>query len=229
MNWLIIAVAGIVLFNVFDGFRRGFIKKSVAVLSLVLTLAFVTWLTPIITGFLTDYTPLYDNLQKKCTEAFTDTDFNENEKTDQALAIEEMHLPDNIKEMLLENNNHEAYDLLEVTGFYEYVGAYLAKMIINTAAYLLSFVIVWTALRVITMALDIVAMLPLLHGINKLAGGVLGAAEGIVLVWIAFLLVTAFCSGAVGQQFFEMISESRFLLFLYENNVIMKIVYGLIF
>ena len=102
-------------------------------------------------------------------------------------------------------------------------------MIINALAYLISFVVVWTAIRAILLALDVVTLLPVLHGINKLAGGVLGLVIGVILVWIAFLLVTILCNGDLGRQFFALISGNPFLLFLYNQNVIMKIVFGLIF
>lgn len=229
INWLLIIVAGIILFNAFDGIRCGFIRKAVSVTGLVMTLVLVTWLTPLITGFLTEYTPVQKNLQEKCTQMLYDEDYDETEKADQVLAIEAMPLPDNVKEMLLENNNYEAYEILKVAGFYDYVGAYLAKMIINALAYLIAFIAVWAAVKAVMAALNIITRLPVLHGVNKLAGGLLGAAEGVVLVWVLFLLVNIFCDGSFGQWFFEMISESKVLTFLYGKNIIMEVVLGLIF
>ena len=229
MNWLFWVVAVFIGYHVFDGFRRGFIRKAVSAVSLVLTLVLVTYLTPQVTTFIQNNTSLHENLQEKCSELFLSGEYNEDVKTDQVLMIESMDLPENVKEMLLENNHTEAYDLLEVSGFHDYVGAYLANMIINALAYLLSFVIIWTAIRAILLALDIVTMLPILHGINKLAGAVLGVVYGVVLVWIAFLLVTILCNGDLGRQFFALICENPFLLFLYNQNLIMKIVFGLMF
>ncbi len=229
MNWLFWVVAVFIAYHVIDGLRRGFIRKVVSALSLVVTLVLVTYLTPQITTFIQDHTSLHENLQEKCSELFLSDEYNEDVKTDQVFMIENMELPENIKEMLLENNNTEAYDLLAVSGFHDYVGAYLANLIINTLAYLISFVVIWTALRAILLALDIVAKLPILHGINKLAGGALGIVYGVVLVWIAFLLVTILCNGELGRQFFALIQENPFLLFLYNQNVIMKIVFGIMF
>lgn len=228
INWLLIIVACIILFNIFDGFRSGFIRKAVSMFGLIVALVLVSWLTPLVTEALTEYTPVQKQLQEKCIQVFCDDDYNESEKADQVLAIEAMPLPDNVKAMLLENNNYEAYDILRVTGFYEYVGAYIARLIISAVAYLITFIVVWTLLRIAMAALNVMAMLPVLHGINKLAGGVLGAAEGVVVVWIVFLLVTVFCSGGLGQRFFELICENEWLMFLYKNNVIMQIVMGLI-
>ena len=229
MNWLFWVVAAFLVYHVVDGLRRGFIKKSVSAVSLIITLVLVTYLTPQITTFIQDYTSLHESLKEKCSGIFLNNEYNQDVKTDQVMMIENMDLPENIKEMLLENNNKEAYDVLEVSRFHEYVGAYLANMIINALAYLLSFVIIWTLLRAILLALDVVAKLPLLRGINQLAGGLLGLVIGIVLVWIAFLLVTILCNGELGRAFFRLISENPFLLFLYSQNVILKIVFGLIF
>lgn len=229
MNWLFWVVVVFIAYHVIDGLHRGFIRKAVSAVSLIVTLVLVTYLTPQITNFIQNNTSLHENLQEKCSELFLSGEYNENVKTDQVLMIENMDLPENIKEMLLENNNTEAYDLLAVSGFHDYVGAYLASMIINALAYLLSFVIIWTAIRAILLALDVVTMLPILHGINKLAGGVLGIVYGVVLVWVAFLLVTILCNGELGRQFFTLISDNPFLLFLYNQNVIMKIIFGLMF
>lgn len=229
MNWLFWAVAALILYEMIDGFRKGFIRKSVSAVSMLLTLVLVTWLTPQLTTVIQEKTEIQTNLQKTCSEFFMDDDYDPQVKTDQMLMIENMKLPENIREMLIENNNSEAYELLAVTGFYEYVGAYLANMIINALAYLLSFVVVWALLKAVLTALDVVTMLPILHGVNKLAGGVLGVAQGILLVWVLFLLAAILCNGSMGQQFLELINENQFLNYLYERNVIMEIVFGLIF
>ena len=229
MNWLFWVVVAFIAYHIIDGLRRGFIRKVVSAVSLIVTLVLVTYLTPHVTTFIQDHTSLHENLQQKCSEIFLNEEYNEDVKTDQVLMIENMELPENIKEMLLENNNTESYDILKVSGFHDYVGAYLANLIINALAYLLSFVIVWTAIRALLLAMDVVTKLPILHGINKLLGGALGIVYGVVLIWIAFLLVTILCNGDLGRQFFALISENPFLLFLYNQNVIMKIVFGLMF
>lgn len=229
MNWLLLLVLLFMGYHVYDGFRKGFIRKAVSAVSLILTLVLVTCLTPYITNFIQNHTPVYDNLQKKCSEMFFDESYSEDVKTDQVLMIENMSLPENIKEILLENNNLEAYASLGVSKFQEYIGAYLANLILNAMSYLITFLIVWVVLRVIMLALDLVAKLPLLRGVNQLAGGAMGLFSGVMLVWVAFLLVTILCNGELGRKFFDLINESQFLLFLYNQNVIMKIVYGLIF
>ena len=229
MNWLFWVVVVFLGYHVIDGLRRGFIRKAVSAVSLVITLVLVTYLTPQITTFIQDHTSIHEKLSEKCSEILLNSNYNESLKTDQVLIIEDLELPENIKEMLLENNNTESYNLLQVSGFHEYIGAYIANLIINALAYLLSFILIWTALQLLLMALDVVTKLPILRGLNQLAGGALGIVYGVALVWIAFLLVTVLCNGNLGRTFFELIKENPFLLFLYNQNVIMKIVFGLMF
>ena len=100
MNWLFGVVAVLIGFQVIDGFCKGFIKKAVSALSLILTLVLVTQLTPHITTFIREKTSLQTSLQQTCSEIFLSEEYNENVKNDQILMIENMDLPENIKELL---------------------------------------------------------------------------------------------------------------------------------
>ena len=62
MNWLFWVVVAFLAYHVFDGLRRGFIRKVVAALSLVITLVLVTFVTPHITNFI--HTGIYYGLCK---------------------------------------------------------------------------------------------------------------------------------------------------------------------
>ena len=56
MNWLFWVVVAFLAYHVIDGLRRGFIRKVVAALSLVITLVLVTFVTPHITNFIHERT-----------------------------------------------------------------------------------------------------------------------------------------------------------------------------
>ena len=46
MNWLFWVVAAFIAYHVFDGLRRGFIRKAVSAVSLIITLVLVTYTHP---------------------------------------------------------------------------------------------------------------------------------------------------------------------------------------
>ena len=58
MNWLLPAVAGFLALSAWDGHRKGFIKKSVGIVSLVVTLALTSMAAPYITELLKEHTEL---------------------------------------------------------------------------------------------------------------------------------------------------------------------------
>ena len=67
----------------------------------------------------------------------------------QVAAIEKADLPDVFKNLLSVNNNSEIYKELGVDTFAQYVGSYLARLIINIVAFLCTFVLITIVLRAI--------------------------------------------------------------------------------
>ena len=108
----------------------------------------------------------------------------------QVAAIEKADLPDVFKNLLSVNNNSEIYKELGVDTFAQYVGSYLARLIINIVAFLCTFVLITIVLRAIVFALDIVSNLPVLGFINRLAGGAIGVIGALVIVWTVFVVIT---------------------------------------
>ena len=108
-----------------------------------------------------------------------------------------------------------------VDTFSRYVTGYLVSQIMNLAVYILLFIVIFGALEIIAKCLDIVARLPILSGGNKLA-------EGLIFLWLAFLLITAFSTTEWGMNLNRMIESSSWLSFLYDNNLLAKFVMSLI-
>ena len=141
----------------------------------------------------------------------------------QIAAIEAADIPDVFKELLLTNNNSEMYSALGVTTFAEYISAYAAKIIINILSFLGTFLIVTIVLRAVVFALDFVTELPLLGTINRVAGAGVGVFIALIVIGFLFVGVTLLYTTSFGKMMMDMITENKFLSFLYEHNYIMKI------
>lgn len=137
-------------------------------------------------------------------------------------AINAADLPDIFKDLLAVNNNSEIYEELGVNTFAQYVGSFLAKVIINIISYLGTFLIVTIILRAIIFALDIVAELPVFGLVNRLAGGVIGFVGAAIIVWILFVVVTLLYTTVIGKDIYQAIQGNGILKFLYDNNPIMS-------
>ena len=137
--------------------------------------------------------------------------------------IKKADIPDIYKKLLNENNNSEIYRQLGVETFAQYVGSYLAKLLINIVSFLCTFLLVTIVFRAIVFALDIVAELPGIGAVNHLVGGIMGILGALVIVWLLYLIITLFFTTAVGKLLFEMIQDNAFLKVLYEYNPVMKL------
>lgn len=63
MNWLVFAVVGFLILSAWDGHRKGFIKKSVKVVSLAVTLFLASSVSSYLTDYLKEKTGLHRVLQ----------------------------------------------------------------------------------------------------------------------------------------------------------------------
>lgn len=141
----------------------------------------------------------------------------------QISAIEAADLPDVFKNLLTENNNSEMYQRLGAETFAEYVGNFLAELILNILAFLCTFILITIVIRAIVFALDIVSNLPVLGILNRLAGAVIGTAGALVIVWTVFVVITLLYVTSVGKELYHMIETDVFLNALYQHNPIMGI------
>lgn len=141
----------------------------------------------------------------------------------QIQAIEDADLPAVFKGLLTENNNSEIYTQLGVETFAQYVGTYLAKLMIHVASFLAIFLLVTIILRAIVFALNVVNEIPVFGLLNRLAGGVTGAAFSLLIVWFFLIVVTLFYTTDIGKQIYETVQENALTKIIMDNNPLLNI------
>lgn len=224
-NWLSIAVGVFLAGMMLYGHHKGFIRLTVSAAALAVTLLLVNVAMPQVTDFLKNHTQVYSTFEKSMKKAvgLDETDetlINSGEPSAQRTLIEQMPLPKQLKDALLENNNSEVYSVLGVEQFTDYVSGYLANNLINILGFLVLFVVIFAAIHILTLWLDLVARLPILSGINKLAGAALGGVEGLIFLWVLCLFVTALAGTEGGRELLVQIERSPFLSFIYNHNLL---------
>ena len=220
-HWLAIGVGVFLLSMVLYGHYRGFLRLAVTMTALILSLIVVRVAMPYVTGALKENTGIHRAIgQGLLHMAGVEDESGEPQlPAQQREAIERLKLPEQMKEVLLENNNNEIYHILGVDAFLDYLGAYLANMVLNLIGSVLLFLIVFVAIRLLVKWLDLVAKLPILSGINQIAGAVLGGLQGLLVLWVAGLIVKACSSMPWSQAVLAQIEGSLWLGFLYHNNI----------
>ena len=212
-NWLAIAAAVYLAAMILMGHYKGFIRMAVSAASLIITLIAVNAVMPQVTSYLKQHTEIYQTIENAIGEAIgMDESADADTPAAQRQKIQGLKLPERLKEGLVANNNHEVYRLLGAETFSRYVTGYLVNNMVNL-----------TVLQIISRCLDIVARLPVIYGVNKLAGAALGAAEGLVFLWLFCLLVTAFSAAEWGAELGRLIEESSWLSYLYDHNLLVTL------
>lgn len=83
-------------------------------------------------------------------------------------------------------------------------------------------------LRIIFCSLGLIAKLPLLSGLNRFMGALAGIAEGTVVAWVGFALISALNIPVNGEPLVRIVTANRFLNFLYQNNMLYRFVQRMI-
>ena len=220
-HWLSVGVAVFLLSMVLYGHYRGFLRLAVTMMALILSLVVVRVAMPHVTGFLRENNGIHQAIGQGLLhmagigEMEKDTEM----PAQQREAIEGLKLPEQMKEALLQNNNYEIYHILGVDAFIDYLSASLANMVLNLIGSIILFLVVFIALRLLIRWLDLIARLPILSGINQIAGAVLGGLQGLFVLWIAGLLVRTFTAMPWAQAVLTQVEASAWLDFLYHNNL----------
>ena len=212
-RWLEVAVAVYLIGMMLYGHYRGFIKIAVSAMSLFITLFAARVAIPQAAAWLEHNTAVYETMKESALKASgLDEKMEEMAQTaglagraGERAVIESLEIPDQIKKLLIENNNGEIYQEMGVQIFEDYVGKYLADRVI----------------RVITR-------LPILYGLNKIAGAVLGLAEALIFIWVGALVLTLFSGSEIGKSMITQINGSIWLTWLYDHNMLSYLVVGLV-
>ncbi|MCD8123534.1 MAG: CvpA family protein [Lachnospiraceae bacterium] len=227
-----IIISGIVLLILIGaalrGYHRGFLRTALSMLSLILTVILVGVLQPYMTDVLREYTPLesavekavYANLETaavqisggETTEALAGTVTAE----EQVLWLEECNIPSIIQEEILRGTEQAA------EAFALSASQTVADIVMNVLGYLITFFLVFAILHLLGAFFHIVEYIPILHGVDKWLGAVLGLVQGLIAVWILCLAVTLNLPSEAGSQILAAIEDSALLSFLYNGSLFLS-------
>lgn len=249
MNLLEIIILILALYMAVSGFRKGFVKKLASMVSLVLSIVLVSVALPYVTEFLKTNTPVYEMIVDQCdqliaeeaAEAVVESTGQEAENTndyrsmgtellaqigriEQIELIENLPLPDYMKDLLLDYNNAEGYKTLAVSTFRDYVTHLIADIILNVAAFIVSVTLVQLVLWLVITVLNILASIPVIRFVNRVAGLGLGLVQAVVVIWFFFLILSIFSGTGPGMYIMSLVRESQYLYELYDANLFMKVV-----
>ena len=159
---------------------------------------------------------------KDATKSATDTGV-ESQKT----IIEDLPLPDSVKDSLNENNTKNSYAEMKVNSFADYLTKALTDMIIGALSFVILFILIFILLKVLIRVMDLITKLPVIHAFNAAGGGLVGLIESLFIIWIACIVLTMFSTTDFGKEICEAIASNPVLTWIYDHNLIQQIITGI--
>lgn len=211
------------------GFWQGMMKMVISVLEVILTIVLVSSFAPDMEQILLGYEPIYDRVQETSQEYLTQilTEDSTLELEEQAAVIESLPMPEEIRDILLSNNHAGSYEELLVNTFAEYLSISITNMIIKILAYVLTFLLIGLAVRIIAGVILGIVRLPGLRLLNTVGGGALGILQAVIVIWLIFLIVTIFYGNDWGKACYEIIRENVVFEILYDHNLFLHFISGI--
>lgn len=221
MNWLFILVIAILGLSALMGAKKGLIKTVFSLFSMIAAIILTIVFSPVVHDFMKGNEKINSYISEKVDLVL---ELSEVDKKAEESVIEGIKLPDSIKQTLIENNTDQIYKALGVDTFSEYINQYLTAMIINAIAFIVTFLVIYIALLILSSTLDLISKLPVLNTINKTGGLLVGLARGLIMIWIFFVVITAFGGSVLGSQSLAMINDNEILKWIYDRNIFMSFI-----
>lgn len=224
LTWAGVIAALLLAVSCIRGYKRGLIREVVSLICVFLSMSIVWFVNPYVNQFIRETTSVYEKVEESCQE-FVEKKYNTQISggEGQDVFINEMNLPDLLSKGMVQNNNSDIYQYLAVTTFSDYIAQYLARMAVNGISFLISLLMATILVRSVTWMLNLVSRLPVIHGMNKIAGAFLGAAKFVIVIWILFLALTVICNTEIGETALQIVKKDYILSYLYDQDILIKV------
>lgn len=210
----------ICVISAINGYRRGFTKTAVSMISFLVIVLLASILNPLLTNIVDNYTDIGEKIEVYCMDALDGklTESDDLGRNEQIALIEKLPVPETIREDLIENNNHVIYEMLGTVSFLGYIAAYLVKMILRAIVFLISIVLAWVIVKIVILCLNGVSRMPVIGFFNKMGGFAIGLVSGLLIVWMLFLVITIFSGTEPAAYALQMIQQDTLANLIYQKN-----------
>lgn len=215
MNYLLIAVLLLLAWNLFDGYRKGFMRTVFSLVSWILVLVVINYATPMVTDFLMEETSIAETvsgaLEEKINEVIAESGIE---------GFEE-NLPEELK-AALSGANGGFEEILNADGEVIINSTSIVYTVVWVIAVILVIIVTRIAMLIIDAILGLASKLPIIGSLDKLLGILCGAANGLLTSWIILAIVPMLTIPGINIDFAACIEQSQLLTWMQQNNFILK-------
>ena len=231
---VMILILALMVFFVFRGYKKGFLRLAITTFSFVIVIILATSLATPVSNLLentavgTKVESSVSDLVESKTEEYLDGAQGSISSEDESSFIESLPLPSYIQNVLISGNTVEEYAQMQIETFEEYITAEVTEVILSAIAYVIVMIVASILLRIILRLAKFVNKIPIIGGLNKILGALLGFCQALLIIWAIGLLIIAFSSTSIGSSAIAIIQNNAVLDFLFDNNLLI-VIFGQLF
>ena len=204
-GWVQIAVAGVMVAMFLYGYRKGLVRMSVNIVSIIVSLIATRMLLPKVQSWISQNPVLQEIVAKRV----------------QKIAIGN-------KAAVEGNAANESvdlfYQLLGLDKLTDYIADRVTGMFVSALTFVLLLIVVTLLVKLIFEILARVAELPVLNFFNRMLGGLLGLIESIIYIWIFLIIISFLPENPVTVNIAIQFNDpSTWLFYLKEANIFVHI------
>lgn len=252
MNITLIVTIVILTVCALVAYKKGFVKTVFATCSLILALMLTVWLNPIVSKNLQSNDKIMDFFKEKIQTVMKLSELEEKYANMSNKQVVESLFPDILVEMLngsmgeyIKDNTKkfeglesiegsegiegsesiegsENAEVLEKQMFFDKLAEAIAGLVITAISFLALFILLDIVVHFVGKLLCWITEFPLLKQVNEIFGLLLGLVEGLIIVWVLCIFLTAITGTEIGQEILKQINESWFLKLIYNNNLLLR-------
>ena len=216
---LIIAV--LVILSVWEGYKKGLTKSLLKIFTFILAIIISFILFKPISSFIVNQTQIDDNIQENIIRTFKaeDSKKNKQEIKEENEAKETPNIfYDYIEDKIIQVGD-EAKEYVIETASREITDA-----IIDIIVFIVVFIISRIILIFIKALADLITKIPVIKQFDELGGGIYGLLRAVVIIMILFTILDIVLPLMQDTNILTIIDESILSKFIYENNMIIRII-----
>lgn len=221
------------------GYNRGLLKTLFGVASFIVVIVVGVFVAPMAANYMAENGTLVSGISEHLEESLgleeRMTELVQQEKDNpgstagitQKTLITDCGIPSNWVDNLLEEagvqDTIKNYTEEMIKTVNQSICDTLAKTIVKIIVFLVIVLVLMLVLRILAQLLGFFANLPVLSGLNRVAGCLLGIIEGVVLLWLLSLLAVAVCQSGSGTWALESIQQSALSKYILYNSELSKL------
>ena len=218
-----IIIIAIIVVCVLFGYKKGLVGVAVNILGFIIALLIALILYAPISNFIINHTSIQPTLEEAIRGTVTsyvikDNEEEKEENTDNSPKV----MTDYINGFIEKEKQHVEQTERQII---DNVSKTVASNLIKIAVGIIVFIVAKVGLIFVKVLAKVISKIPIIGQFNKIGGAIYGILQSLLIVYILFAVLSVFAPTMEESGILEAVNSSKIGGAMYNNNIILKIVF----